>query len=251
MKLTHGSLFSGVGGFDLAARWMGWDNVFHCEIDEWSRKNLHKNFPESDSHADISLFDGKPYKGKIDIISGGFPCQDISISKTYGGGATGIKGSRSGLWKEYGRIIREIGPGIIVFENSPMLTTRGLEYVLCDLSKLGFDAEWRYFYASQFGFPHLRARIYGVAYSRSKRWKNIAKNGGILQKILPKRTPRPDRIPMPTQRFNRHSDYSCVRMDDGFPDQLDKRRIKAMGNAVLPIIPYSIFETLDAHTPLI
>ncbi len=249
LKLTHGSLFSGIGGFDLAAQRMGWDNMFHCEFVENKRKILKKHFPYTDSYADIRDFNATKYRGKIDIISGGFPCQDISIAnqskKT--NGAQGIKGERSGLWKEYARIIREIEPGIIIFENSPMLLNRGFEVVLCDLSELGYDAEWRLFYASQFGFPHKRERIYGIAYSRSQRWKNYIENGGVLQKVLPERTPRQKPVSIPIKRFHSKSSYDNVRMDDGFSRELDKNRIHGLGNAIIPEIAYQIFKAIETH----
>ena len=245
--MKHGSLFSGIGGFDLAAQWAGWENIFHCEIEEDKRETLKRNFKNTKSFTDIKNFNSKKYNGTIDIISGGFPCQDISIanqsSKTKG--AQGIKGERSGLWKEYSRIIREIEPGIIVFENSPMLLSRGFEVVLCDLHELGFDVEWRLFYASQFGFPHLRSRLYGVAYSRGKRWKNIIKKGGILQKILPKQSPRQIPISIPLERFNSKSSYENVRMDDGFPKELDKRLIHGFGNAIVPQVAFQIFKVIN------
>lgn len=246
--MNHGSLFSGIGGFDLASEQMGWNNLFHCEVEESKRLTLEKNFPNTDSYGDIREFNAKKYKNTIDIISGGFPCQDISIANTSKktGGALGIKGTRSGLWSEYARIIREIEPGIIIFENSPILLIRGLEHVLCDLHKLGFDAEWRCFYASDFGFPHFRKRLYGVAYARSKRWKNIIENGGILQKVLPERSPRQIPLSIPIERFNGGSSYENVRMDDGFSKELDKNFIHGFGNAVIPEIPYQIFKQLAA-----
>lgn len=247
--MTHGSLFSGIGGFDLAAEWMGWDNVFHCEWIKDKQDTLKKQFPKSESYGDIREFDGTKYKGVIDIISGGFPCQDISIanqSKKQGGGKS-IKGDRSGLWKEYARLIREIMPGVIVFENSPMLLSRGLEVVLCDLSELGYDCEWRLFYASQFGLPHRRERIYGVAYARIERWKNTVENGGILQKVLPQWTPGQKPVSIPIKRFNSNSSYADVRMDDGFPKELDKALIHGFGNAVVPAIPFSIFKALETQ----
>jgi DNA (cytosine-5)-methyltransferase 1 len=173
--------------------------------------------------------------------------EDISISqqskKT--NGAAGIKGERSGLWKEYARIIREIEPGTIIFENSPMLLSRGFEVVLCDLSKLGYNVEWRLFFASQFGYPHLRKRLYGVAYSKCKRWENIVKQGGILQKVLPKQTSRQIPLPIPSKRYDSKSSYEDVRMDDGFSKELDKRLIHGFGNAVVPQIPYEIFKALE------
>ncbi len=236
-----------VGGFDLAAEWMGWENVFHCEWIKSKQEILKRNFPKSNSYGNIEEFKGEKYRGGCDIISGGFPCQDISIanqsSKT--NGAQGIKGERSGLWKEYKRVIREIGPGIIVFENSPMLLDRGFETVLCDLHELGYDAEWRCFYASDFGFPHLRKRLYGVAYSREQRWKDSIKNGGILQKILPQSTPRQVPVSIPFERFHRDSSYDDVRMDDGFSKELDKEVIHGFGNAIVPYIPFEIFKAID------
>ena len=247
-ELVHGSLFSGIGGFDLAAEWIGWTNAFHCEFEEYKRIKLEENFPKSESYGDIRNFDARKYKGRIDIISGGFPCQDVSIAQQSKklGGAQGINGERTGLWKEYARVVREIEPGIIIFENSTMLLIRGFEQVLCDLHELGFDVEWRCFYASDFGYPHFRKRLYGVAYSRIKRWKDIAKSGGILQKVLPKRTPRQIPVSIPLERFNSQSSYDDVRMDDGFPKELDKTVIHGFGNAVVPEIPYQIFCEIKA-----
>lgn len=247
-ELNHGSLFTGIGGFDLAAEWVGWNNIFHCEFEEYKRKRLEEKFKKSDSYGDIREFNATKYKGRIDIISGGFPCQDVSIAQQSKklGGAQGINGERTGLWKEYARVIREIEPGIIIFENSPMLLIRGFERVLCDLHELGFDVEWRCFYASDFGYPHFRKRLYGVAYSRFKRWKDIAKSGGILSKVLPQRTPRQIPVSIPLERFNSQSSYDDVRMDDGFSKELDKAVIHGFGNAVVPEIPYQIFREIKA-----
>lgn len=161
------------------------------------------------------------------------------------GGAQGIKGERSGLWNHYARIVGEIRPGAIVFENSSMLLQRGFEHVLCDLSKLGYDAEWRLFYASDFGKPHKRERLYGVAYSQCHRWHKALEKGGILQKILPQQASGQDSVPMPSKRFNSKSDYSCVRMDDGFPSELDAEAIHGLGNAIIPEIAYQIFYQLE------
>jgi DNA (cytosine-5)-methyltransferase 1 len=245
--LNHGSLFSGIGGFDLAAEWMGWNNIFHCEWVSSKQEILKKNFPNSDSYGDIQQFNGKKYKSSIDILSGGFPCQDLSIANQSKKGDKSIKGERSGLWKEYARIVGEIRPGIIVFENSPMLLSRGFEVVLCDLSKLGYNVEWRLFYATQFGFPHRRERIYGVAYARVKRWKNIIEQGGILQKVLSERSPRQIPVSIPLKRFNCNSSYENVRMDDGFSKKLDKDLIHGFGNAVVPEIPYQIFKAIERN----
>lgn len=245
--MRHGSVFTGIGGFDKAAEDVGWENIFHCELKEWNRIRLKKNFPGIDSYDNILTFNAKKYANAIDIISGGFPCQDISIAKTHKGGAQGIKGERSGLWREYARIIGEIGPGIIVFENSPMLLSRGFERVLCDLHELGFDVEWRCFFASDFGYPHFRKRLYGVAYSRRKRWIHIAKNGGILQTILPERPSRQIIVPMSFERFNGKTIGDDLRLDDGFSRELDRDVIYAYGNAVVTDIPLAIFKAIAQY----
>jgi DNA (cytosine-5)-methyltransferase 1 len=128
-----------------------------------------------------------------------------------------------------------------------MLLSRGFEVVLCDLSKLGYNVEWRLFYATQFGFPHRRERIYGVAYARVKRWKNIIEQGGILQKVLSERSPRQIPVSIPLKRFNCNSSYENVRMDDGFSKKLDKDLIHGFGNAVVPEIPYQIFKAIERN----
>lgn len=229
-EFNHISFFTGAGGFDLAAQRMGWKNIASCEIIDYKRKILKQHFPNTEHHGDIKTFDGTKYAGKIDIVSGGFPCQDISIAqqskKT--NGAQGIKGERSSLWKEYSRVIGEIGPRIVVFENNSMLLARGFETVLCDFHELGYDVEWRLFYASQFGFPHRRERIFGIAYARGNGWEDHLKKGGILQKILPERTPRQIPLSISIERFDSRSSYDNVRMDDGFSDELDKDRIHCM-----------------------
>lgn len=245
--MKHGSLFSGIGGFDLAAQWMGWDNVFHCEIEEYNQKVLKHYWPKAISYADITKTDFSIHEGAINVLTGGFPCQDISIanqSKHTGGG---IHGQRSGLWSHYARAIREIRPNYIVFENSPMLIQRGLEVVLCDLAGMGYNAEWRNFYATQFGFNHRRKRTYGIAYASGIRCKDNNEAGGILSKILSKQPPRQNPLSMPFERFNSKSDYSDVRMDDGFPTELDRSCIKSYGNAIVPEIALQIFKAIEAY----
>ncbi|MFA3656505.1 DNA cytosine methyltransferase, partial [Acinetobacter baumannii] len=113
--------------------------------------------------SDITTFDGKPWQGIVDVISGGFPCQDISSA----GKGAGIEGERSGLWTEMARIIGEVRPSYVFVENSPMLVSRGLTRVISDLAQMGYDAQWARFSASNFGAPHIRDRIWIVAHSQS------------------------------------------------------------------------------------
>ena len=110
--MTHGSLFSGIGGFDLAAEWMGWQNIFQVEIEEYCQRLLAQNFPNVERHRDIREFDGKQYAGRIDIISGGFPCQPFSRA----GKRQGKEDPRH-LWPQMLRIISEIEPRWVLGEN--------------------------------------------------------------------------------------------------------------------------------------
>ena len=160
----HLDLFSGIGGFALAARRVGWRTVGFCEIEPFACKVLAKHWPGVPIHDDIRTLDTNGIAA--DIITGGFPCQDISIA----GSGAGIEGSRSGLWSELCRVIGEIRPSIAVMENVAALLGRGLERVLRDLAEIGFNAEWHCVPASAIGAPHRRDRIWIVAYpSRERR----------------------------------------------------------------------------------
>jgi len=117
---------------------------------------------------DVSTFDGRPWSGVVDIVTGGFPCQDISVA----GKGVGIDGARSGLWKEMARIIGEVGPRFALVENSPMLVDRGLAVVLGDLAALGYDARWGVLGAGHVGAPHSRERLWVVAHRHEDGWKN-------------------------------------------------------------------------------
>ena len=164
------ALFAGAGGGILGGKLLGWRTRCAVEIDAYARSVLLARqldgcldrFPVWD---DVTTFDGKPWKGHIDIISGGFPCQDISVA----GSGAGITGERSGLWKEFARIIGEVGPRFVLVENSPALTSRGLGTVLGDLASLGYDARWGVLGAVHTGAPHRRERIWIVADSVKRR----------------------------------------------------------------------------------
>jgi len=158
------ALFAGGGGSILAAELLGWRTVCAVELDAGARQIIIdrqrdgsiRPFPIWD---DVSTFDGKSWAGSVDVVTGGFPCQDISQC----GAGKGIDGERSGLWKQMARIICEVRPKGVVVENSPMLTTRGLGTVLGDLARMGFDARWGVFRASTIGAAHHRARLFLVA----------------------------------------------------------------------------------------
>ncbi len=186
-----GSLFSGIGGFDLGFERVGCEVAWQCEIDPHARRVLEKHWPKVRRVDDVRLigthhpFDMCPPECEegcerdiecigvaelqdelaIDILVGGFPCQDVSnAGTTHAGGLTGVAGERSGLWREFHRIIRVAQPRWVVVENVGALTVRGLDTVLGDLADSGYDAEWAVLSAAALGAPHLRKRLFIVGW---------------------------------------------------------------------------------------
>lgn len=160
-------LFAGAGGGILGGMLLGHSCVCAVEIDPYCRKVLLQRqrdgiLPKFPIWDDVRTFDGRPWRGKIDVVCGGFPCQDISCA----GKGAGIGGARSGLWSEFARIVREVRPRYVFVENSPMLALRGLGRVLGDLSESGYDAEWFVMGADDCGAPHRRKRMWILAHSR-------------------------------------------------------------------------------------
>ena len=173
------ALFAGAGGGILGGQLLGWRTVCAVERDAYAAAILAQRqndglldlFP---IWSDITTFDGRPWRSIVDIVSGGFPCQEISVA----GSGEGIDGARSGLWNEQKRVVREVRPLIVWVENSPALTLRGLGRVLGDLAEMGYDAEWGVLGASDVGAPHKRERIWILAYSECvglERWNDSDK----------------------------------------------------------------------------
>ena len=162
------ALFAGAGGGILGGHLLGWRTVCAVELDPYARAILAERqndgclapFPIWD---DITTFDGRPWRGRVDVVSGGFPCQDISVA----GKGAGLSGARSGLWGEMRRIVGEVRPRHVFVENSPALTSRGLGTVLGDLAALGYDASWGVLGAIDAGAPHRRDRIWIVGHANS------------------------------------------------------------------------------------
>jgi DNA (cytosine-5)-methyltransferase 1 len=163
-KLAVLDLFSGIGGFSLGLeRTGGFETVAFCEIEPFPRKVLAKNWPEVPIYDDVRTLTAERLAADgiaVDVICGGFPCQDIS---TAGKGA-GLAGERSGLWSEIARLVGELRPSYVIVENVSALLGRGLGTVLGDLAALGYDAEWHCIPASHVGAPHRRDRIWIIAY---------------------------------------------------------------------------------------
>jgi len=169
-QLNTFHLFAGAGGGILADLLLGHNPIGACEIEQYprdvllarQRDGILPNFPIWD---DVCTLDGKPWRGTVDVLAGGFPCQDISAA----GKGAGISGERSGLWKEYARLIEEMRPKFVFAENSPLLRTRGLGVVLEDLASLGYNARWGIIGAGAVGAPHKRDRMWVLADAATKR----------------------------------------------------------------------------------
>ncbi len=167
-KLNTFHLFAGAGGGILADLLLGHNPIGACEIEPYPRDVLLARqrdgiLPAFPIWDDVCTLDGKPWRGTVDVLCGGFPCQDISAA----GKGAGITGERSGLWKEYARLIDEMRPRFVFAENSPLLRTRGLGVVLEDLAALGYNARWGVIGARDVGAPHKRDRMWVLAWKSS------------------------------------------------------------------------------------
>jgi len=179
-KVNELHLFAGAGGGMLGGQLLGHTTICAVEIGKHQRQVLLQRqrdriLPKFPIWDDVCTFDGRPWRGSVDVLAGGFPCQDISAA----GKGAGIAGKRSGLWKEYARIIDEIRPRFVFAENSPLLRTRGLGVVLKDLASLGYDARWCVLGARDVGAPHKRDRMWVLA-SNTR-----CKQEGAVQGIQP------------------------------------------------------------------
>jgi DNA (cytosine-5)-methyltransferase 1 len=226
------ALFAGAGGGILGGHLLGWRTVAAVEIEDYPRRVLLQRqadglLPRFPIWDDICTFDGKPWRGKVDVISGGFPCQDISIA---GGG--GLDGKRSGLWSEMARVISEVQPTYAFVENSPMLTVRGLGTVLGDFSEMGYDCRWGVISAADVGANHKRERIWIVANSNNTiRWGKLWRFWSIQECI---------------EEWNTYSTFNQpepLRMADGVANRVD--RLKAIGNGQVPLCAATAWRILN------
>lgn len=247
--MKHGSLFSGIGGFDLAAEWMGWQNIFHCEFDTEKQKYLKKNFNQSLSYGDITKTNFTIHRGNIDVLTGGFPCQDASIAKQDGQGQQGLQGSRTGLFYEMCRAIDEIRPKYVVAENvaNILKTNKGKDFtaILAELSTMGYNAEWRVCRASEVGAPHHRARLYLVAYSNSL---TMQPNNSFFTHVREKTSPftcRPYGTNVQISRGGKwQTEPPIFCLDNGLSSKLVRRQLHGYGNAIVPELAHRIFKAI-------
>lgn len=230
-----GSLFSGIGGIDLAVRWMGWETRWFSEIDPFCIQILHKHWPDVPNLGDIRNIHNPPY---VDILAGGFPCQDISNNRK----REGLAGENSGLWYEYLRIINEIHPNYVLIENVDGLRSRGLGVVLGGLADSRYTAEWRVFPAWPFGAEHRRARIWIVAYPESERMERVWPEGIKIPQSL-------DRTVLPLRNSDGQWEVEpdIRRAPNGLSRGVDAARVKALGNAAVPQCAYYVLQQIDRH----
>lgn len=234
------ALFAGAGGGILAGNLLGWSTVCAVERDAYAAQVLAQRqndgilapFP---IWSDVETFDGRPWRGIVDVVSGGFPCQDISAA----GRGDGIEGTRSGLWKEMARIIGEVRPGLAWMENSPLLIRRGLAVVIGDLAEMGYGCEWFRISASECGAPHERDRIWIIASNGDKK--------GLSERQLLTRIQAEGGFPFKgknsTVGSGWPSESGVCRVDDGLAYRVD--RIKAIGNGQVPRVAATAFSLLE------
>ncbi len=261
--MKHGSLFSGIGGFDLAAEWMGYENVFHCEWNEFGRKVLNYYWPNAKSYEDITKTDFNIYRGRIDILSGGFPCQPYS-----GAGKRLGKEDDRHLWPEMLRAIREIQPSFVVAENVLGLVNwnEGLVFheVQSDLEAEGYEVQPFVLPACSVNGQHKRDRVWFIAYSN----KVSRQSMGERQKEDKKQ--RQTKVWGKNREFFHMvfdgsmvkirneggqkitSESALIRDLDGLSSRLDGITFQkwcnesngAYGNAIVPQLAYKIFNTI-------
>jgi DNA (cytosine-5)-methyltransferase 1 len=283
--MRHGSLFSGIGGFDLAAEWMGWDNIFHCEWMPFPRQVLHYHFPKSISYEDITKTDFTIHRGSIDILTGGFPCQPYSSA----GKRLGKEDERH-LWPHMLRAIQEIEPTYVVGENVRGLTNWNggvvFEEVCADLEACGYEVQPILLPACAVGAPHRRDRVWFIATNSdnlrqhqcecdneeftSEGWKyalnDFDENDGQgiatnTSKIGLQSTMEDGKLERTRFReSNKRNTWDTFPTqspicggNDGLPTQLDgitfskwrQESIKGYGNAILPQLAYRIFKVIN------
>jgi DNA (cytosine-5)-methyltransferase 1 len=240
------ALFAGAGGGILGGLLLGWRTVCAVEIDAYCRRVLLARqrdgvLPRFPVWDDIRTFDGYPWRGQVDIISGGFPCQDISAA----GKGVGIAGSRSGLWFEMFRIVAEVRPRFVYAENSPHLRTRGLGTVVEGLIRLGYDSRWGVLGARHVGANHWRRRMWLLAYSGSSPANS---NGEVVWK-QPGRGGREGRKSETLPRESNWWDLPrYAGVDDGVAHRME--RVRATGNGQVPAVAALAWLVLtNAHDP--
>jgi len=262
--LNHGSLFSGIGGFDLAAEWAGWNNIFHCEWNEFGQKVLKHHFPKSISYADITKTDFSIHRGHIDIISGGFPCQPYSSAGKRLG-----KADERHLFPEMLRCIKEVKPKWIVGENVRGLVSwnEGMVFneVYDDLEREGYEVQSFLIPAAGVNAPHQRYRIWFIGFKNNdaKDANSIRQKWGLYEgeseNANGKQFSQSNARNLQNKAWqNFPTEYPLCNGNDGISKRLDRitflkwrsESIKAGGNAIVPQVAYQIFSAINEFESL-
>ncbi|SRR6266496_3981519 len=255
MRELH--LFSGAGGGILGGILLGHTCVCAVEIKPYRRAILLQRqrdgilspFPIWDA---VQTFDAKPWRGFIDVVCGGFPCQDISCANNSNGKQPGLTGQRSGLWKEMFRVVCEVRPPFVWVENSPALALRGLGTVLGNLASIGYDARWDVFSGSDIGAPHQRKRLFLLAYSNGIRRLKLDKNqsqrcASLNPQVFGPWRDLQDILQIPLGTVYPPAMRGLLRNDDGLAVGVD--RISALGDGQIPAMVAFAWNTLMKHQP--
>ena len=274
-QLTFGSLFAGIGGLDLGFERAGFACRWQVEINPFARQILAKHWPDVYRWDDVRTWPQQNTE-PVDVIIGGFPCQDIS----YAGKGAGLHGERSGLWFEFARVVREMEPRFVVVENVAALLNRGLGDVLGTLASLGYDAEWHCLPAAAVGAPHIRNRVFILAYAKGKRRRKARQcsqrqkewasfSGEVLadsdREGLQIRNEHRDSLKETGTIFTRSElerahatigrkqwevEPRICRVADGIPNRVD--RLRCLGNAVVPqvaeVVARLLLKTVDTES---
>lgn len=278
--MTHGSLFSGIGGFGLAAAWAGWTNVFNCEIDPFCRRVLKYHFPESEHYEDIRTTDFTIWRDRVDVLTGGFPCQPFSVA----GKRKGTADDRY-LWPAMLGVIRSVQPRWVVGENVYGIVnwSQGLvfEQVCTDLEAAGYEVQAYLIPAAGVGAPHLRYRTWFVAHRTDARIETVRERKNRVHAAgstfdadgqrCYKFQPSTQSSQAEERSRPRRHDFASVSNWEGFPTEspicgpddglsagLDgitfpawcRESIKAYGNAIVPQVALRIFETINEYEGL-
>ena len=256
------ALFAGAGGGVLGGHLLGWNTVCAVEREDYARRVLLARqrdgmLPRFPIWDDVCTFQGAPWKGRVQVISGGFPCQDVAIC----GSGKGLDGEKSGLWSEMARIVGEVLPRFVFIENSPLLTSRGLKRVLWDLAQMGYDARWGVLGAYQAGAPHRRNRIWIVACNPDSNSKPVVtlhdetprlqeldahsvsnRLQGVIEARAAQRAADGSSNGGPASWWKTEPDVG--RVVDGMANRVD--RLKAIGNGQVPSVAALAWRILAA-----
>ena len=226
-KLRVLDLFSGIGGFSLGLeRAGGFETVAFCEIEPYCRKVLAKHWPGVKQYDDVTK--ARFARGMADVVTAGFPCQDLSLA----GDGAGLSGVRSGLWWQVRRTIRVVRPQYAILENVAALLSRGMGKVLGGLAAVGYDAEWHCIPAGHVGAPHERDRIWIIANSDEAGFTH-AQGGARQTEPARRQISIADHVGRRTHR--REDEPQMVRVVHGLSANVDA--VAALGNSIVPKIP--------------